>query len=137
MMLLTTALAWVLIIFSIGAIALPFWYRWLDYKQEQLRIGAQLQEVLACYDSEQSFLDIEDDPEHLESISPDPIEVPLQRADQIVNLGGTQHGPSHHPGEWSHTEKKVTTWLPWGLSMTEDERAAIAAELAAEEEENA
>ena len=33
------------------------------------RMAAQLEEIRCCYDSEQSFLHLEDDPEHIASIS--------------------------------------------------------------------
>lgn len=121
-----TALSWALVIFTIGAILLPFWYCWCDHTEEMSRIEAHKAEMLCCYDSEQSFLDIEDDAEHLESISPEPV----QKAETIVNIGDTQHGPAHHPGDFVHTKKTVTIGLP---SMTEEEKADIAAELAEEE----
>lgn len=43
--------------------------RWCTHKEEMFRMTAQLEEIRCCYDSEQSFLNIEDDPEHMESIS--------------------------------------------------------------------
>ncbi len=110
-----TALGWIFIILATGSILLPFWYRWLDYREEMLRQHSHLEELRYCYGSEQSFLDIEDDPEHLESITPQ----------QIFH----QHGPAHHPGEFIHT----TTRMP---SMTEEEQENIQAELAQEETEN-
>ena len=43
--------------------------RWCAHKEEMFRMAAQLEEIRCCYDSEQSFLDLEDDPEHIASIS--------------------------------------------------------------------
>lgn len=61
--------AFLIALIVLACAALPWWYRWCDHKEEMSRIEAHKAEMLACYDSEQSFLDIEDDEEHLASIS--------------------------------------------------------------------
>ena len=43
--------------------------RWCTHKEEMFRMTAQLEEIRCCYDSEQSFMNLEDDPEHMDSIS--------------------------------------------------------------------
>lgn len=98
----------------LGIVGLPWWYRWCALEEEKLRLEAHIKEIQYCYDSEQSFLDIEDDPEHLESITP--------------CTEFHQHGPAHHPGEFVHTKIGLPT-------MTEEEQENIRAELAQEETE--
>ncbi len=62
--------ALIIALIVLACAALPWWYRWCDHKEELARIEAHIEEIRCCYASEQSFLDIEDDPEHLASISP-------------------------------------------------------------------
>lgn len=60
----------VLIAIVLGITAYALFDRWCDHKLESLRIQAHMEEIRCCYDSEQSFIGIKDDEEHLASISP-------------------------------------------------------------------
>lgn len=59
-----------LLAFPFGALAVIAWFRWCDLQEEKLRIQAHIAELEMCYGTEQHFLKIEDDKEHLASITP-------------------------------------------------------------------
>ncbi len=64
-------IALAIIVIALGYAAYWSFDRWCTHKEEMFRMAAQLEEIRCCYDSEQSFMDLEDDPEHIESISPE------------------------------------------------------------------
>ncbi len=58
----------------LAIVGLPWWYRHCEYKtivvELQLQHERHIAELEMCYGTEQHFLDIEDDEEHIASISP-------------------------------------------------------------------
>lgn len=63
----TIILSVIILVFA----AIMIFDRWCIHKEEMFRMEAQLEEIRCCYDSEQSFLTLEDDPEHIDSITPE------------------------------------------------------------------
>ena len=65
----------------LAIVALPWWYRFCESKENMTQMHLEHERYIAelemCYGSEQSFLDIKDDPKHLESITPDEAKVAL------------------------------------------------------------
>ncbi len=62
-------IALAIIFIALGYAAYWIFDRWCTHKEEMFRMAAQLEEIRCCYDSEQSFMTLEDDPEHMDSIS--------------------------------------------------------------------
>ncbi len=58
----------------LAIVALPWWHRLHDSKERMLQMqldhDRHIAELEMCYGSEQHFLEIEDDEEHLASITP-------------------------------------------------------------------
>ncbi len=65
---------WIAIILVGGLVfgAVMIFDRWCIHKEDMFRMKAQLEEIRYCYASEQSFMTLEDDPEHIDSISVPP-----------------------------------------------------------------
>ena len=55
-------------------VALPWWYRYCESQENMLEMrlshDRHIAEIKMCYGSEQHFLEIKDDEEHLASITP-------------------------------------------------------------------
>ena len=64
----------------LAVVGLPWWYRFCESKENMMQMHLEHERYIAelemCYGSEQSFLEIEDDEEHLASISPPTIGLP-------------------------------------------------------------